>query len=144
MARKIPPAPLSAASVLATIAAAKGAVLDFYLPPGHGKTALSLTAPFYVPGCQKALLIVPPAAMRHFKGALENFSDYRGLDAPLLEIVSHNDLSKPDGVKMLAAWEPDLIICDQWAPDLARHRRLFNYVEARGDKVTVVRWTVGP
>lgn len=158
MARKVTQSSPSAAYVLNTIAAAKGTVLDFYLPVGHGKTAISLTAPFCVPGCQKALLVVPPAALRHFQNTYErmrgegdklpslhlNLLGYVVPGAPVLRLRSHTALSKPDGAKMLAAWEPDLIICDQWAPDLARHRRLFDYVETRGDKLTVVRWMVGP
>lgn len=119
-----------------------GALLGF-LPTGSGKSILSLLLAMVVPGCQRAVVLVPPV----LKAKLIN-SDYPNLSkhwrlpsladvthipgAPKLYPVSYSDLSATKNGDILDRIKPDLIIADEAHSVIlasSRTKRLMRYIK---------------
>lgn len=118
---------------------------------GHGKTGLDILMPLVMPGCQLAVLLVPPqlrtqlmgdylAWREHFHVPSIRIGDMGGHivpGAPSLHVIPYTIFSRPESTDLLERLNPDLIIADEVHKlrhkDTARTGRLLRYFAAHPD-----------
>lgn len=119
-----------------------------YIGVGHGKTGLDILMPMVMPGCQLAVLLVPPglraqlmrdylAWREHFRVPSIRIGDLGGHivpGAPALHVIPYTIFSRPESTDLLERLNPDLIIADEVHKlrhkDTARTGRLLRYFAA--------------
>jgi hypothetical protein len=114
---------------------------------GHGKTLMDLLAPLALPGCQRAVLLVPPGLVGQLIAEYELLRQHwkvpslishakqkynaRVAGAPALHIFPYSLLSRHEASGWLTDVKPDLIIADEVhklrSPDTATTARVLRY-----------------
>lgn len=114
------------------------------IPVGGGKTLLGLLAPLVVPGCRRALLLIPASVRPQLAVELESYGrDWRlpnveggtrwedGL--PILKVAAYSTLSHEKNRTLITDFQPDLILGDEahtLSGRSARTRRLRAWMTA--------------
>lgn len=119
---------------------------------GHGRSYVNILAPLAVAGCERALLLVPPAAAGHCAALHARLAKHYAVPTlwdqrvryfaegrPALYVLARTAISRPDGDEHLDLIRPDLILLDEEAPDSVRSRRLSRYALGH-EALHVVRW----
>ena len=110
---------------------------------GAGKFGISVLLPWAIPGCQRAVLLIPPNLRAQFFGRdwpqwsvhfkLPNLAHGRTFISgrPALHVVAYSELSSPKSSALLEQIQPDTIICDEGhylaSKDAARTSRFLRY-----------------
>lgn len=111
---------------------------------GGGKTLLGLLMPMVMPGCKRAVLLIPPqlraqlllhdwdAYGKHWE--LPNLAGGRWFTPgrPVLHVVAYSELSSPKSTELLDQIQPDLVLADEChklrgALTTARGRRFIRF-----------------
>lgn len=132
---------------------------------GHGKTVIDLLAPLALPGCRKAVLLVPPGLVKqliseyellrqHFRvpGLVSHYAKEsytaRLPNVPTLHIYPYSLLSRPDATEWFSDMEPDFIIADEChklknfeTATTTRFMRYFTSDKGRAKDVRFAGWT---
>ncbi len=105
--------------------AAKSAGAMGHIVVGGGKTGIDILLPMVVPGCQRAVLLIPPALRKQFVLDFEVWSQHfrtpnRGggsglfdVNRPVLEVLAYSELSTARFATYLRSIAPDVIIADE-------------------------------
>lgn len=92
---------------------------------GGGKSGVSILLPLVMPGCKRALLLIPPNLRdqflkrdfpqwsRHFR--VPNLAGGRGFTPglPVLHVVAYSELSSAKATDLMRKIRPDLVIADE-------------------------------
>ena len=118
---------------------------------GSGKTGLGLLMPLVMPGCQVAVILLPPGQVaqlqrdhqqwgQHFRMPTLVTGDIKKvkiLPKPVLYILPYSQLSQAKATALLEELEPDLIIADEAHKlrhkDTATTARVFRYFQSHPD-----------
>lgn len=96
-----------------------------FVKVGDGKTGIDVLLAMVVPGCKRAVLLVPPnlrtqfasdylAWSQHFK--VPNMAGATGMvypGRPTLDLLAYSELSSPRFATYLKARQPEVVICDE-------------------------------
>lgn len=111
---------------------------------GGGKTLISFLAPRVAPSAKRPLLLLPASLREKTKHEMRLLRRHWKLP-PFMRIESYEMLSTKSGADLLAAYEPDTIVCDEAHmlknPSAACTARLARYVRARrksGELLTLI------
>lgn len=118
------------------------------IPVGHGKTLISLLAP-YVLGAQRPLIILPAALIRKTtrpNGERDKYAQHWRIPTNI-QFASYEILGRVQAATFLAELNPDLIIFDEVHRAKNKHaavtRRLVRYMRAHPDtKVVALSGTI--
>ena len=120
------PTSLKPIQALALAEAARAGGLVGPIGAGHGKTLIDLLLPMVVPGCKKAVLLIPANLRTQL---LERDWDYYGGHwrlpnlvggrwyppdpRPAIDVLTYTKLQQMTATVLLESIKPDLIICDE-------------------------------
>lgn len=104
------------------------------LPPGDGKTLVSLMAGRVVESQRTVLLVPAPLVLKTTDQDMPEYSRHFRL-APNIHVVSYSKLSVAGGEALLFDLDPDLVVCDEVQalrdPGSARTRRFLRFFRDR-------------
>lgn len=130
-------------------------VVRHRFPVGHDKTLMSLVSLLYVKDCKKAVWILPKVALETAVAKYDRLAKQecrlpslvagdatRSVQhAPLLHLITEQQLSSTSGTEILNMIQPDFVIVNEQNAYHARLGRLAGYVMERRGEVTVLVWT---
>jgi hypothetical protein len=109
------------------------------IPVGHGKTLISLLAP-YVLDAQRPLLVLPAALLKKTKKEFAKYAEHWRVP-PNIQLISYEMLGRVQSATFLEETNPDLIIFDEVHraknKRAAVTRRLIRYMRARPNTMVV-------